>query len=104
MNANVFKECDAVIENEKVVARRRFVSDSTAAIEIQLQPGGEIPEHDTPEAVFFYILEGSGILTVDGERSEVTRGMVADCLSGIKKSLFNNSDELLSVLVVKMQK
>lgn len=104
MNVNVFKDCDPVMDNGKVEARRRFFSESTAAIELHLQPGGEIPEHDTPEAVFFYVLEGSGILSVDGEKNQIAPGMVADCPSGLKKGIVNNGETLLRVLVVKMQK
>jgi quercetin dioxygenase-like cupin family protein len=102
MDVNIFKDCEAVMDNGLIEARRRFVSDSTAAIEIQLQPGGEIPEHGTPENVFFYVLEGRGLLSVDGEVAEVSPGMVSQCASNVKKYIKNNSEGLLRVLVVKM--
>ena len=102
MEVNIFKDCEAVLDNGSIEARRRYVSDSTAAIEMQLQPGGEIPEHGTPESVFFYILEGTGLLSVNGEVAEVSEGMVSQCASNVKKYIKNNSDKLLRVLVVKM--
>lgn len=102
MNINVFDDCDAAMKNELVEARRRFVSKSTVAVEIHLKPGGAIPEHGTPESVFFYILEGSGLLSIDGDTSRVVPGMVAHCPSEVNKSIKNNGDTLLKVLVVKM--
>lgn len=102
MDSNLFEDCEVALENEQVVARRRYVSDNTVAVEMRLQPGGSIPEHSTPEFVFFYILEGSGTLTIGGESADVYKGMVATCPSDVNKSLSNNSDELLKVLVVKM--
>jgi len=102
MDVNIFKDCEAVMDNNLVEARRRFANDSTAAIEIQLKPGGEIPEHGTPESVFFYVLEGTGLLSVDGITAEVVPGMVSQCGSNVPKSIKNNSQNLLKVLVVKM--
>lgn len=102
MKKNLFDECEIALENELVIARRRYVSESTVAVEMRLQPGGLIPEHSTPEAVFFYILEGSGTLTIGGESADVYTGMVASCPAEVNKSISNNSEDVLKVLVVKM--
>jgi len=102
MDVNFFKDCELVMESELIEARKRFVSDSTKAIEIQLKPGGEIPEHGTPESVIFYVLEGGGTLGINGETIEVKPGAVAHCPSEVNKSIVNNGDTLLKVLVVKM--
>ena len=56
MKTLTFKDGISVIENEKIEARRVFTSNSTAAIEIHLQPGAEIEKHSTVEDSFFYIL------------------------------------------------
>lgn len=102
MDVNFFKDCEIAMENELVEARKRFLSDSTKAIEIHLKPGGEIPEHGTPESILFYILEGTGLLGINGETTAVTPGAVAHCPPEIKKSIVNTGDTLLKVLVVKM--
>ena len=102
MDVNFFKDCEIAMEFELVEARKRFVSESTKAIEMQLKPGGEIPEHGTPESIIFYVLEGSGILGINGETTEVSPGAVAHCPSEVKKFIKNTGDTLLKVLVVKM--
>lgn len=102
MDKNLFDDCEIALESDSVIARRRFVSDSTVAVEMRIQPGGSIPEHSTPESVFFYILEGSGTLTIGRDSADVYTGMVAACPAEINKSICNNGDELLKVLAVKM--
>ncbi|MBI9099101.1 MAG: cupin domain-containing protein [Spirochaetaceae bacterium] len=102
MNVNLFKDCEIAMESPLIEARRRFVSDSTVAVEIRLKPGGEIPEHGTPESVFFYILEGTGLLSIAGESAQVVPGMVSRCDADVPKSISNHSDALLRVLIVKM--
>ncbi len=102
MKVNSFGECGAVIENDKIEARRRFISDNTTAIEIRIQPGGEIQEHSTPESVFFYVLKGEGVIGIAGEEKEVIPGIVAECDANVKKYIRNNSMDILTVLIVKM--
>ncbi len=104
MIVNSFEECDSVIENDKIEARRRYESENTTAIEIRIQPGGEIPEHSTPESVFFYVLQGEGLVGIAGEEKNVIPGIVAECDANVKKYIRNNSKDILSVLVVKMDK
>jgi mannose-6-phosphate isomerase-like protein (cupin superfamily) len=62
---------------------------------VEIEPGGEqrIHEHE-PEQVYF-ILEGSGLMTVGAEREEVTAG---DCIlvpSGSPHGLRNTGDAVL---------
>lgn len=102
MEMNVFTDCEVAMESELVEARKRFVSESTVAVELQLKPGGEIPEHGTPESVIFYVLEGTGLLSIDGESAEAVPGVVAHCPSEVNKSIVNTGKTLLKVLVVKM--
>ncbi len=102
MRVNSFSDCEAVIENEMVEARRRFVSEKTVAVEIRIQPGGEIPNHSTPESVFMYVLSGNGLISIDGNLKDVTAGMVAECPADIDKFIKNNSKKILILLVVKM--
>lgn len=102
MEMNVFKDCEVVMESELVEARKRYVSESTVAVELQLKPGGEIPEHGTPEAVIFYVLEGSGELSIAGETAKAVPGIVAHCPSEVNKALVNTGNTVLKVLVVKM--
>ena len=47
------------------------------ALVVGLEPGGRIPPHPERSAVY-HVLEGSGFMTVDGERYALTEGSHGD--------------------------
>jgi mannose-6-phosphate isomerase-like protein (cupin superfamily) len=65
---------------------------------VEMQPGGAQQEHShDPEQVYF-LLEGSGLMTVDGESSQVGAG---DCIflpSGCRHGLLNTGRGILKYL------
>lgn len=102
MKTNTFTNGFAVIENEKIEARKIFTSNTTAALEVHLQPGAEIEKHATDEDAFFYILEGFAIIGIGDETEKFAKGSLIECPGGILKSVSNKTDKILKVLVVKM--
>lgn len=95
MKTLTFKDGISVIENEKIETRRIFTSDSTAVIEIHLQPGAEVEKHSTVEDAFFYILEGAAIISIDDEARKVEAGTLIECPGGTPKAISNNSNSLV---------
>ena len=102
MKTVTFKDGMAVIEKENIEARRIFASNSTAAIEIHLQPGAEIEKHSTDEDAFFYILEGTATIGIDDEIQKVETGTLIECPGGTSKAISNTSSSLVKILVLKM--
>lgn len=54
--------------------------------------------HEGNEEIY-YIMEGEGIMTVDGEKKKVTPGDAIITHSGSKHGLENNTDKDLKILV-----
>ena len=102
MKTKTFRDGISVIENDKIEARRIFTSNSTAAIEIHMQPGAEVEKHTTDEDAFFYILKGTPTISIDDEVQKVETGTLIECPGGTPKAINNNSDSLVKVLVIKM--
>ena len=50
-----------------VDARKIYDTKNAIAVVITLQPGESLKKHSTPVDVFFYVLEGTGIVEI-GER------------------------------------
>ncbi len=93
------------VSKGKMVEAKKIPSGfSTQAVNILLQPGGELPPHTTPVDVIFYVIKGSGVVEVGDERSEASQGMFIDSPADIPHAWYNKSDELLSVLVIKLFK
>ncbi len=87
-----------------VDVRRVYESEHALSSIITMKPGEKLIRHITPVDVFFYVLEGTGIVEVGDEKNTVTADTVIDSPKDIPHCWYNESDELLRVLVVKVPK
>jgi len=87
-----------------VSARGLHSNEHVQAVMVTLQPGEALKLHATPVDVFFYVLEGSGIVEIGGERQTVSRDMLVDSPARIPHRLLNENDETFRFLVVKTPK
>ncbi|MGP8336854.1 MAG: cupin domain-containing protein [Methanosarcinaceae archaeon] len=71
------------------------------AVHITLQPGEALKLHATPVDVFFYILEGRGIVEIGKEQEEVVADQLIESPARIPHRLLNKSDSVFRFLVVK---
>jgi mannose-6-phosphate isomerase-like protein (cupin superfamily) len=61
-----------------VDARKIYDTDNAIAVVITLQPGESLKKHITPVDVFFYVLEGTGIVEIGTEKAEVKRDQLVE--------------------------
>jgi quercetin dioxygenase-like cupin family protein len=87
-----------------VSARGLHSNEHIQAVMVTLLPGEALKLHVTPVDVFFYVLEGSGIVEIGGERQTVSRDMLVDSPARIPHRLLNEGDETFRFLVVKTPK
>ena len=87
-----------------VDARRIYESPHAMAVVITLQPGESLKRHSTPVDVFFYVLEGEGVVEVGDERKTVGRDMLVESPARIPHRWINESKAVFRVLVVKVPK
>ncbi len=82
--------------------RRVYDSEYALASVITLQPGEKLIKHITPVDVFFYVLEGTGIVEVGHDRETVSASTVIESPKDIAHCWYNESDEVLRILIVKV--
>ena len=87
-----------------VDARRIYDSPHAMAVVITLQPGEALKKHITPVDVFFYVLEGTGIIEIGDERTSVDKDMLVESPARIPHRWMNESTAVFRVLVVKVPK
>jgi mannose-6-phosphate isomerase-like protein (cupin superfamily) len=87
-----------------VDARKIYDTDNAIAVVITLQPGESLKKHMTPVDVFFYVLEGTGIVEIGTERAEVTKDQLVESPARIPHRWINESKAVFRVLVVKVPK
>ena len=85
-----------------VSSRMLYDTEHAQAVHIELKPGEALKKHITPVDVFFYVLEGKGVVEIGDETQEVSRDMLIDSPARIPHHLLNNGDEVFRVLVVKV--
>ena len=87
-----------------VDARKIYYSPHAIAVVITLQPGESLKKHMTPVDVFFYVLEGTGIVEIGDERASCMKDMLIESPARIPHRWINESKAVFRVLVVKVPK
>jgi len=85
-----------------VDARKIYDTKYAQAVHITLNPGESLKRHITPVDVFFYILEGKGVVEIGNEKKEVGPDTLIESPAKIVHCWYNESNEILRVLVVKV--
>jgi len=87
-----------------VDARKIYDSPHAVAVVITLQPGEVLKKHVTPVDVFFYVLEGTGIVEIGDEKQSVGKDMLVESPARIPHKWTNESNKVFRVLVIKVPK
>jgi len=86
----------------KVDVRKLYDTENAMTVHITLKPGESLKKHVTPVDVFFYVLEGVGIVEIGDEKKEVIKDSLIDSPARIPHCWYNESDATLRFLVVKV--
>jgi quercetin dioxygenase-like cupin family protein len=97
---NVF-EAEGMQTPHGVKVARIYDTEHAQAVHITLEPGESLKRHITPVDVFFYVLEGTGIVEIGEERREIERDMLVESPRDIPHAWINESQRPFRVLVVK---
>ena len=87
-----------------VDARKIYESPHAMAVVITLKPGEALKKHITPVDVFFYVLEGTGVVEIGDEKQTVGKDMLVESPARVPHRWTNESTAAFRVLVVKVPK
>jgi len=104
MELKNYKNIISVKNPHGVDARIIHENNFTQVVHILLKPGEKIIKHAALVDLFFYILEGKGIVEIGEESKIVSTDDLVDGPKKIPHYLFNNTNKNLRVLVVKTPK
>ncbi len=85
-----------------VDARKVYDTRNAMAVVITLEPGEALKKHITPVDVFFYVLEGTGVVEIGEEKQVVGKDMLVESPARIPHTWTNESMSRFRVLVVKV--
>ncbi|MCW4016553.1 MAG: cupin domain-containing protein [Candidatus Bathyarchaeota archaeon] len=87
-----------------VDARPIYAHENAQVIILTLKSGESLRRHITPVDVFFYVLEGKGIVEVGDEKKEVEKDTIVHSPAKIVHCWYNQYDKPLRILVAKTPK
>lgn len=87
-----------------VDARPIYAHENAQVIILTLKPGDALRRHITPVDVFFYVLEGKGIVEIGDEKKEVEKDSIVHSPAKILHCWYNESDKPLRIMVAKTPK
>jgi mannose-6-phosphate isomerase-like protein (cupin superfamily) len=94
-------ETEKVQNPHGVEVCKLYDSPDAQVMHITLKPGEALKKHITPVDVFFYVLEGTGMVEIGEEKREVSRDTLIESPKDIPHCWYNESTEVFRVLVVK---
>jgi quercetin dioxygenase-like cupin family protein len=97
-------ELSIVETPHKVDVRKLYEKETAQAMHITLQPGEALKPHITPVDVFFYVLEGTPEVRIGDEVVKVEKDSLIESPKDIVHCLYNNSEYIARILVVKAPK
>ncbi|MEE4196456.1 MAG: cupin domain-containing protein [Bacteroidales bacterium] len=71
-------------------------------VHLQLKPGEILADHKNPVDVIFFVVEGSGRLTLNGESKILNTTDTIRVSSEINRGWGNSTSEILKILVIKL--
>jgi quercetin dioxygenase-like cupin family protein len=85
-----------------VKASQLYDTKYAQVVHITLEPGKSLKKHITPVDVFFYVLEGKGVVEIGEEKREFEEDTLINSPAKIPHCWYNESDGVLRFLVVKV--
>jgi quercetin dioxygenase-like cupin family protein len=73
---------------------------------VEIEPGGQIPEHDesgSGQVELYAILEGDAVLRIDGEEHEASAGTFASIEPPVSRTILNRSGAPVTALLIGVQ-
>ena len=87
-----------------VDAKPIYAHENAQVIILTLQAGESLRRLITPVDVFFYVLEGKGIIEIGDEKKEVEKDSIVHSPSKILHCWYNESDKPLRIMGAKTPK
>lgn len=85
-----------------VDARKIYDTENAVAVHMTLKPGESLKKHITPVHVFFYVLEGNGIVEIGDEKKNIKKDSLIESPAKIPHCWYNEGEKDLQILILKI--
>ena len=102
MNTKNHYDLESTTTPRGIQAWKLYNSEHAMVTFLRFEPGESLAPHETPVDVYFYVVEGTGVVLVGDEKKEVTKGTLVESPKNITHCWYNESDAPLIVMVNKV--
>ncbi len=85
-----------------VDARKIYDTENAVVVHMTIKPGESLKKHSTPVDVFFYVLEGEGIVEIGDEKEKVSKDSLIESPAKTPHTWYNKGQNDLRILIVKV--
>ena len=85
-----------------VDARKIYDTENAVVVHMTIKPGESLKKHSTPVDVFFYVLEGEGIVEIGDEKEKVSKDSLIESPAKTPHTWYNKGRNDLRILIVKV--
>lgn len=96
------KTAETIKNPHGVKVSKIYDNEHAQVMHLTLQPGESLKKHITPVDVFFYVLEGNGIVEIGEEKQQVGPDTLIESPARIPHCWYNEGNQVLRILVVKV--
>jgi mannose-6-phosphate isomerase-like protein (cupin superfamily) len=96
------KAAELIKNPHHVKASKLYDTQNAQVVHVTLEPGESLKKHITHVDVFFYVLEGKGVVEIGDEKREIGKDTLVNSPSKIPHCWYNESGTVLRFLVVKV--
>lgn len=95
------KDVEGFVNGRGVRAKELLRVDDVKIMNLELKAGDNVPAHDVPVHVFFYVVSGKGTIQIGEEKQVVEATDIIPCPAGQTMALWADQGEPFAVLNVK---
>ncbi len=101
MELKNIKNITPVYEKDGVTGRKLTAGQNIEIIHMTLEKGAYLLPHKTPFDAEFYAAKGNSVFIIAGKEINASEGSIISCPGSIEHGIRNDSDENITVLVIK---
>jgi quercetin dioxygenase-like cupin family protein len=90
-----------ILDAEGVTGKRIGVHGGCEFVRLTVNPGSIVASHSLGFPVTFYVIEGAGLVSIEGRDALAEKGDLVEVPAGAQRRWSNTGSHALSLLVIK---
>lgn len=98
-----FSEAKVIYETDNSIGKLLLSSEELDIVHLTVSSNSQIDSHSIPQPIFFFVIEGSGIIEINGKEFFLNQNDMISVEPELQRSWTNNSNSALKLLGIKQK-